>query len=798
MLAGVIAVMPSAAQAQTGNPAALTLISGNSQSANVSAAYALPLVLKVTDAAGEPVAGAQVTFSGPGSGATAFLDHIYPITGADGRASVTATANHLPGPFTLSASVGGVATTAVFALTNTDTSVVPASAVPTVSVIYPPSGAVGGGTAVTITGTGFTAATAVTVGGAAVTDLVVLSDTRITATTPAGVLGTASVVVTRPSGSNAANSLFSYDNVPVITWVTITDTLIGPLQTPNAHRYVTTLSGRNFTGVTDVGFRSPTQVGYSRAPGSFIVQDDNTIINTHFFSDSGSTGYGDGTYIAYFQVSTPQVSSEGFRYVSFSNPPPLVISQHWRTIQAGYTPSFPFRNNFGYLVVIDPTEPVKGSCVLVQANDPNTGELGYYSFRYTPFAQNLKPAFVDAFQLTIALPSLPPPSPPSVKYVVAVYVFVTNTSPVLKPAAPIAITNAPVARSVKIDDLASDPDGDPLSFVATPVATPAGCGTVARVSDTEMTFTPAAGYVGACSVAFAATDGVTGVSQTEAGAAVSMVPAAGTVVFNITADPAAPTLTAMTPATGPAAGGTAVTLTGTGFTGATAVTFAGIAAPFTVVSDTQVTATTPAGAGGPASVVVTTPLGANPANTLFSYARPPSGIAVVSGSPQSANVSAAYALPLVLKVTDATGAPVAGAQVTFSGPGSGATAFLDNIYPVTGTDGRASVTATANNLAGSFTLTASVGGVATPAAFTLTNTPPPAAPPSVNITVLPGGNVALLATGVPGQSYEIQRSTDLQTWSLLTTATALADGTLAFTDTSPPAGGKAFYRTVIP
>ena len=61
---------------------------------------------------------------------------------------------------------------------------------------------------------------------------------------------------------------------------------------------------------------------------------------------------------------------------------------------------------------------------------------------------------------------------------------------------------------------------------------------------------------------------------------------------------AAPTVTGVSPATGPAAGGTSVTITGTGLTGATAVKFGTTAATGVVVnSATSVTATSPAGPG---------------------------------------------------------------------------------------------------------------------------------------------------------------------------------------------------------
>ncbi len=61
----------------------------------------------------------------------------------------------------------------------------------------------------------------------------------------------------------------------------------------------------------------------------------------------------------------------------------------------------------------------------------------------------------------------------------------------------------------------------------------------------------------------------------------------------------APRVTSLTPLSGPSAGGTAVTLTGTGFTGTTAVSFGSQPAnSFTVSSDTQIVATAPANVAG--------------------------------------------------------------------------------------------------------------------------------------------------------------------------------------------------------
>jgi hypothetical protein len=80
------------------------------------------------------------------------------------------------------------------------------------------------------------------------------------------------------------------------------------------------------------------------------------------------------------------------------------------------------------------------------------------------------------------------------------------------------------------------------------------------------------------------------------------------------------TVTSVQPAAGPTAGGTVVTIIGSGFTGATAVRFSGVdAEAFTVNSDTQITATTAAGPAGPGSVTVVSPSGSNITNSLYTY-----------------------------------------------------------------------------------------------------------------------------------------------------------------------------------
>lgn len=81
-----------------------------------------------------------------------------------------------------------------------------------------------------------------------------------------------------------------------------------------------------------------------------------------------------------------------------------------------------------------------------------------------------------------------------------------------------------------------------------------------------------------------------------------------------------PTIAALTPATGPAAGGTTVTITGTGFTTGTSVTFGGTAGTsVSVKSANRLTVVTPAKTAGAYNVVATTAAGTATKTNGFTY-----------------------------------------------------------------------------------------------------------------------------------------------------------------------------------
>ncbi len=101
------------------------------------------------------------------------------------------------------------------------------------------SGTTLGGTSVTITGTNFTGATAVTIGGTAVTTFTVDSATQITATTAAHAAGVADVVVTTPGGTATGTGHYTY-----VTPAVATNTVISASTNPGLIGQPITLTGK--------------------------------------------------------------------------------------------------------------------------------------------------------------------------------------------------------------------------------------------------------------------------------------------------------------------------------------------------------------------------------------------------------------------------------------------------------------------------------------------------------------------------------------------------------------------------
>jgi formylglycine-generating enzyme required for sulfatase activity len=110
--------------------------------------------------------------------------------------------------------------------------------------------------------------------------------------------------------------------------------------------------------------------------------------------------------------------------------------------------------------------------------------------------------------------------------------------------------------------------------------------------------------------------------------------------FRVARAPAdTPTLTLVSPPSGPTTGGTTITLTGTNLTGATSVAVGGSAATnVQVVNSTTVTAVTPVGTAGPRDVTVMTPGGTATRTGGFVYGVP-SWATLVETAPDPAIVT---------------------------------------------------------------------------------------------------------------------------------------------------------------
>jgi formylglycine-generating enzyme required for sulfatase activity len=138
------------------------------------------------------------------------------------------------------------------------------------------------------------------------------------------------------------------------------------------------------------------------------------------------------------------------------------------------------------------------------------------------------------------------------------------------------------------------------------------------LNPTSVTFggTPAA-------VALSSKDSLTVVapSRSEGPATVIVSTAGGSISAGVFTYYGAPTITTVTPNTGAAAGGSAVTITGTAFFGNPQVTFGSAAASsVSVLSPTQIRAVAPSGAvGSTVAISVATPSGATSLPSAFSY-----------------------------------------------------------------------------------------------------------------------------------------------------------------------------------
>ncbi len=481
-------------------------------------------------------------------------------------------------------------------------------AAPTVTAVAPTSGPAGGGTAITITGTNFVAGSTVTVGGTAATGVAFLNATTITANTPAHAAGIADVVVTTPGGSSAISAAdnFTYIAAPRVS-------ALSPTNGPVGGTTVVTITGTNFTGVTGVNFGATAATGVTFVNATTVT----AVAPAHVAG------------VVDVVVTTP-----------------------------GGTSAISAADNYAYIAIptvtgVSPVNgPLAGGTSVVITGTSFTGTTG---------AAGVKFGLVNA-----------------TSYVVNSNTQITAMAPA-GAAGPVNVTvTNPIGTS-----LVSAP-ADQFTYLAAPTVTAVSPLTGSTLGGTSITITGTSFGAGATvTVGATAATGVVVVNSTTI-TATTPAHAAGIVDVVVTTSggtsptsaadgftyvvAAAPTVTAVSPNTGPTTGGTSITITGTGFTGATGVTVGGAAATGVVVnSATSITAITPAGVVGPAvDVRVTTPGGTSAISAAdkFTYVAP-AGPAVTAVSPNSGPIAGNTAITITgTGFTGATAVTVGGTAAT--------------------------------------------------------------------------------------------------------------------------------------
>ena len=227
-----------------GPPTQLAIFTQPGASATSGTALATQPVVEVEDAAGNVVTTASSTVTASfTSGGTSLSGNS--VTAPSGVATFSAlTLNAVAGNYTLTFSDGS--------LTAAVSSSITLAALATVGAVNPDVGPVAGGTSVTITGTSFLATTAVHFGVVVAEGYTVNSSISISATSPAGSVGSVPVTVTNPTGTSALSGtdLFTYYAIPAVT-------LLSPAAGPLGGGTLVTITGTGFvvgSGTTTVAF----------------------------------------------------------------------------------------------------------------------------------------------------------------------------------------------------------------------------------------------------------------------------------------------------------------------------------------------------------------------------------------------------------------------------------------------------------------------------------------------------------------------------------------------------------------
>lgn len=724
-----------------GAPAAIAVSAGGGQTARVSTAYALPLAVLVTDGLGLPVPGATVTFSAPSSGASAVLSATTATTNALGVAQVTATATAAAGAFSVGATVGGVTAGAAFALDNVGApaSIAFVSGAPQSATVGAPFGAslvavVTDAASQPVPGVTVTfaapasGATASLVAQTVTTDANGLATDAATAGTIAGAYSVTAAVggVATPASFALANTAGQAALLSIVGGgaqsAIVGTAFVAPLQVRLVDGFGNAVAG------AAIAFSAPSS-GASCGLGTPTATDATGLAQVAATANTAAGGYS-------VTASFGALASVQLALTNLVGPAATIVAVSGGGQSA--TVGAAFAQPLRALVADRYGNPVAGAPVAFTA--PLSGAsatIGAAITDVTGVASAAATATTAAGAYSVSAITVGAAAPATFA--------LTNTA---GTAASIAVSGGssqsarvgvPFAQPLRAT--VTDSYGNPIAGAQVAFTAPSsGASTVPA----SLSATTSASGVAIAVLTANATAGGYSVSATTAGVA---VPA----LFALTNAPGAPAAIAI--ASGDAQHATVGTpfaaplvVTVTDAYGNTvpsaSVSFAAAAAsisgsPATTGSSGQAQVTATAGnVAGSCGVVAAIP-GAQAVFSLTCDPGAPAAIAVVSGSPQSAAVGAAFGASLVARVTDAHGNAVPSASVAFAAPSSGATAQLSAPSATTDASGQVSFTATAGHAAGAYSVTATVGAVA-PAAFALTNTA--------------GAVATLVATGGNGQS----------------------------------------------
>ncbi len=610
----------------------------------------LPVVTGISPTSGPAAGGTSVTVTGTGfTGASAVDFCSAPATSYTVNSDTSITATAPGGSGTCDITVTTAGGTSAQGPADEYTYNPP----PVVSGIAPTSGPAAGGTSVTISGSGFSGATAVHFGSNAASGFTVNSSTSITATSPAG-SGTVDVTVTTPNGTSSTSGAdqFTYPPLPTVTG-------LSPTSGPAAGGTPVTITGTGFTGATAVAFGSTPAT-------TFTVNSDTSITAT----SPGGTGVVDVT------VTTPNGTSltgpgDRFSYISVpavagltptSGPQgggtSVTVTGSGFTgataVDFGGLSATVFTVNSDTSITVNSPSSPSASTVDVTVTTPGgtstTSPADEFTYIAPPQVSGLSPSSgpgAGGTSVTISGSNFTGATVVDFGLVAASH-FTVNSDSSITATSPGGSGTVDVRVTTGGGQSAIAQPADQFTYIPPPTVTGVSPSSGPPSGNTSVTIT-GTGFTGATAVAFGSTP-ATAFTVNSATSITATSPAgSGTVHVTVTtpngtsttssADQfsygSPPTVTALAPSSGPAAGSTSVALTGTGFLGATAVQFgANPAVSFTVNSATSITATSPPGSGT-VNVTVTTPSGTSvgASGNAYTYIPPPSvsGISPTSG-----------------------------------------------------------------------------------------------------------------------------------------------------------------------